>query len=145
MDHRIQRNGIDVSGTPPETVTIGHLNYRITFDDALINEYSVREGGNFAGYSNAAEQVIVLASKSHSGMQAGDDYVREVLLHEILHQCLRVTGTNPDWDAKAGVTDVEERTVAAMAGPLLAVLRNNRDLLTYVLDAAPSYDAGQVD
>jgi hypothetical protein len=63
-----------------------------------------------------------------------------VLLHEVLHSYVRVTGCNPDQDAKAGVQDIEERAIEAMTGPLLAALRNNRPLVAYLLDASEGAD-----
>lgn len=110
----------------PATVTIGHLRYRVDVDRAVIDKASVKAQCTLAGVSNASEQRIGLHPDN------APDYQAETLLHEVLHQCLRVAGCDPDEDAKANVADVEERAVRAMSGPLLDTLRRNPDLVSYL-------------
>ena len=117
----------------PATLRIGHLTYTVVEDDALVTEHSVRERGDFAGWSQASSQIIALGTTNVSNNKPiGADYRAETLLHEVLHQCLAVADCQPDRDAKAGVEDVEERAVAAMAGPLLAALRDNPQLAAWL-------------
>ncbi len=118
----------------PAKLRIGHLTYRVVQDDHLVAEHSVRKQGDYVGWSSASVQTIAFGSKAtnHGNEPLGADYCRETLLHEVLHQCLRVTDCDPDRDAKAGVEDVEERTVAAMTGPLLAVLRDHPELVAWL-------------
>jgi hypothetical protein len=118
----------------PRSLRIGHLRYRVVEDDGLVQEHSVREMGDYAGFSHAPTQTIALATRRvrGGGGDLGQQYRREVLLHEVLHCCLRVTDCDPDRDAKAGLEDVEERAVAAIAGPLLAVLQDHPDLVAYL-------------
>jgi hypothetical protein len=124
------------ASTPPQTLRIGHLVYTVVVDDGLLTEHGTRSQCTIAGFSHSALQSIVLGTKSvTSGNRPfGEDYRREVLLHEVLHSCLRVTGCDPDRDAKADCTDVEERAVEAISGPLLAALRDNPELVTYLLN-----------
>lgn len=120
-----------VTPTPPPEVQIGHLLYEVTLDQAALDKASVELGtGGFAGRSNSAEQKITLSE------DMAPDYARDTMLHEVLHQCLRASGYDPDADAEAGIKDVEERTIKAMCGPLLATLRANPDLLEYLTVAA---------
>lgn len=121
----------------PTQIRIGHLRYTITVDDDLINAESVKDGVKYAGLSQSSKQAIVLRKDNPP------DYQAETLLHEIIHQCLRVTGVDPDEDAKANVVDVEERAVKAIAGPLLRVLRDHPELVAYLVndDDAPSLSA----
>jgi len=58
-----------------------------------------------------------------------EDYARATLLHEILHACIR--SSDPTLD-----DEHEETVVAAMTGPLLAMLRDNPDVLDYLMDDA---------
>jgi len=124
----------------PRNLRIGHLTYTLVEDDQLVAEHSVRECSDFAGWSHAPTQTIALGTKSvrHGNRPLGDDYRRETVLHEIVHCCLSVADCQPDRDAKAGVEDVEERAVAALAGPLLAVLRDHPDLVAWLTDGANS-------
>ena len=118
----------------PGQLRIGHLTYTLVQDDQLVAEHSVRECSDFAGWSHAPTQTIALGTRSvrQGNQPLGDDYKRETVLHEIVHCCLRVTDCNPDRDAKAGVEDVEERAVAALTGPLLAVLRDHPELVAWL-------------
>jgi hypothetical protein len=111
----------------PARLRIGHVHYVVHHSDAHINEVSFHASRQYAGYSNGAQCLIGVREDMHPDVEA------ETLLHEILHQCLRVTATDPDKDAQAGCQDIEERTVAALAGPLLSTLRDNPALLTYLL------------
>jgi hypothetical protein len=112
--------------TIPARLRIGHLAYTVTVSDAEVDKTSNEEKTTLSGFSEHHRQRIVLREDNVP------DYQAETLLHEILHQCLRVCGVNPDSDAKAGVADVEERTVSSMSGPLLAALRDNPDLVAYL-------------
>ena len=58
-----------------------------------------------------------------------EDYARATLLHEILHACIR--SSDPRLDE-----DNEETVVAAMTGPLLSMLRDNPEVVDYLMDDA---------
>lgn len=112
--------------TIPGTLLIGHMRYRVDVDQAVIDRANTEARRSYAGFSNPHTQTIGLRPDN------APDYQAETLLHEILHQCLHAAGCDPDDDAKAGVPDVEERAVRAIAGPLLAVLRRNPGLVAYL-------------
>lgn len=117
-----------MSGQPPipDRLRIGHVQYGVTVSDRVIDRENTADHANYAGFSQASKQHIVLREDNPPDFQA------ETLLHEVLHQCLRVAGCDPDADAKAGVGDVEERAVRSMAGPLLGALRDNPGLVSYL-------------
>jgi hypothetical protein len=56
-----------------------------------------------------------------------EDYAKAILLHEILHACIR--SSDPTLDDEA-----EETAVAAITSPLLATLRDNPTVVAYLLD-----------
>ena len=123
------------TGPPlPATLRIGHLTFTLSEDDSLVAEHSVRRCSDLSGWSHAPTQIIALGTKAvrQGNQPLGADYRRETALHEIVHCCLRVSDCHPDRDAKAGVEDVEERAVAALTGPLLAVLRDHPDLVAWL-------------
>jgi hypothetical protein len=120
----------------PESIRIGHLRIRLVESDQLVVEHSVRDRGDYVGYSSPSAQLIAVGTKSiKMGTPLGEDYKRETVVHEVLHLCLRVTDCDPDRDAKANLEDVEERAVAAISGPLLGVLRDNPALVEWLADA----------
>jgi hypothetical protein len=55
-----------------------------------------------------------------------EDYARAILLHEILHACIR--SSDPTIEDEA-----EETAVAAITSPLLATLRDNPSVVAYLL------------
>ncbi|WP_329492529.1 hypothetical protein OG618_37180 (plasmid) [Kitasatospora sp. NBC_01246] len=115
----------------PGRLRVGHLLYTVVLDNAVINEENTRSQRTLSGYSDSTEQRIALRA------DLAPDYEAEVVVHEVLHQCLRVAGIDPDADAAAGLKDVEERTVNALAGPLLAALRDNPALIDYLTHQEP--------
>ncbi|MFD6094760.1 hypothetical protein ACFVWN_01015 [Nocardiopsis flavescens] len=132
---RLALNALKPSPTVPNRVHVGHISYTVTVSNAAIDRVDEEENATLAGYSRVSEQAIVLREDNPP------DYQAETLLHEVLHQCLRASGYDPDADAKLGATDVEERTICAMTGPLLSTLRANPDLVTY-LSATPQGGGG---
>ena len=112
----------------PQRIIIGHLRYQVDVDQAAIDKANAESKSDYAGFSQASKQIIVLRPENPPDFQA------ETLLHEVIHQCLRVAGCDPDEDAQAGLKDIEEHTIKAMSGPLLDTLRRNPDLVAYLLD-----------
>ena len=120
----------------PESIRIGHLTIKLVESDQLVVEHSVRDRGDYVGYSSPSAQLIAVGTKSiKMGTPIGEDYKRETVLHEVLHLCFRVTDCDPDRDAKASLEDVEERAVAAISGPLLGVFRDNPAFVEWLADA----------
>ncbi|MER7707238.1 hypothetical protein ABTX81_30595 [Kitasatospora sp. NPDC097605] len=115
----------------PARLRIGHLTYTVLLDTAVVDEASVRGQVALHGFSSSGEQRIGVRADLPSDREA------EVVLHEVLHQCLRVAGVDPDADAAAGLKDVEERAVNSIAGVLLAVLRDNPALTAYLTHQEP--------
>lgn len=111
----------------PRRLRIGHLTYRVSRIEAEINRECFEQKQSYAGVSNCDKQMILVRPAMPH------DATAEVLLHEVIHQCLRVTGTDPDKDAKADVEDIEERVCLGVAGVLLRTLRDNPDLVTFLL------------
>lgn len=114
----------------PAELDIGHLRYTLRRDQEFLDREGERHQTQYAGHSYDLRQEIVVAE----GM--GEDYEADTVLHEVLHQCLRVAGYDPDADAAAGVKDIEERTIKAVCGPLLGALRRNPALVRYLVAAA---------
>lgn len=127
VEARYELRVVSAKRVMPTTLQIGHLRYTVVVDDNEINRHNTQDRCDYAGFSNASTQRIVLRS------DLAPDYEAETVLHELVHQCLRAAGCDPDADGKAGVADVEERTVRALSGPLLGALRANQDLVTYLL------------
>lgn len=119
----------------PARVKIGPARYVVLVSNDEIHKADSQARVNYAGFSNGSTQKIALREDNPP------DYQAETLLHEILHQCLRVAGVDPDQDAKAGLADVEERAIGATAALLLGVLRDNPGLVAYLLHTGTPEDA----
>lgn len=117
-----------VTRVPPARLRIGHLTFDVSVDQAYLDAKALQSGvSSLAGRSEWSNQRITLAG------DMGTVYAADTLLHEVLHQCLRAANVRPDEDAEAGLKDVEERAVGAMAGVLVGVLRDNPELVAYLL------------
>jgi len=123
----------------PASVRVGSVTYRVILDAKQVKTASdaanSRGDGEWLAFSDHNKLIIGL-NPEHA-----PEANRVSLVHEILHCVLSQSGT---WvntyadivyearDRVAGL-NVEEFTVAAMAGPLLSVLRDNPDLSAYLL------------
>lgn len=118
---------------------MGVLTYRVLTDVAAIQAASasadIASDAEWTAYSDHDAAVIGINPGNPVGVQRRD------LLHELLHCCLRLSGVEPNAYARIvhrakgkhdGYT-VEEFTVAATAGPLLGVLRDNPALVRWLL------------
>lgn len=103
--------------SPPARLRVGHAMFDVREDRSRCVEESVN------GYTHGDSRAIILDPGLHP------DAARQVLLHELLHACLYVSG------AKALEDDEEERVVAALTGPLLGALRDNPALAAFLLTA----------
>jgi hypothetical protein len=101
----------------PKTLRIGHLTYTVKADNKRCEEKDI------VGESSGNECLIVLRD------DFPHDTVSDTLLHEVLHQCLFAAGVVP----RGKELDTEERWVRSMTGPLLVALRENFDLLPFLL------------
>lgn len=103
--------------------------YEIKWSNALIEAKAEEDGyvnRTLCGYSTPVNCVIVIRE------DLPPDSESDTLLHEILHQCLAVSGCEPNLLSK--ISDIEERVVVAMTGPLLGVLRANPAVYKYLID-----------
>lgn len=122
---------MSASPSPPGAIRIGYATYRVEHDRQRCDDDSVE------GMSNGNQRLILLR---------GDrpyDSAADTVLHEVLHQCLHVAGLDAGVLTGEDVTahDVEERVVRAMSGMLLDTLRENPELVRYLLHNSPTAQA----
>lgn len=110
----------------PESLIIGHRTYVVVVDDKVVDE-AQPDGLEWNAFSDPRRQVIGVRAES------GPDDERDSVLHEVLHQCLRAAGSWPDQVRPTPEMNREEIVIAAMTGPLLQALRDNPDLVAYLL------------
>jgi hypothetical protein len=108
----------------PTKVLVGGLVYRVKYDEASLKAAKARELEDLNGHC-ANDQLLITVDGSMA-----EPNVREILLHEILHAC--------HWAAGAPLTlmkedDPEEGLVRVLSPRLMGVLRNNPDVLEYLL------------
>jgi hypothetical protein len=122
----------------PASIRIGSVTYQVLHDAASVkaasDEANFGDKGEWIAFSDH-EKLVIGINPNHA-----TDANRYSLIHEILHCALRQSGAHPSVyadtvyearDRVGGVT-VEEFTVAAMTGPLLATLRDNPALIAYL-------------
>jgi hypothetical protein len=102
----------------PQQITIGALTYTVTDAVADHNQSVVDERVDTYGSINYGTGRIILDPKQLA------QHKRQALLHEVLHGCLHETAQHHKW---------EEKAIRLIAGPLLATLRRNPDLVAYLL------------
>jgi hypothetical protein len=122
----------------PTSIRIGPVRYTVLTDAAEIkrvsDEADLGSGGEWAAFSDH-DRLIIGINPEHA-----EDNNRVSVLHEVLHCCLRASGVWPNSYARLvdaargqdGDIPVEEFTVAALAGPMLGVLRDNPDLAAWL-------------
>lgn len=110
----------------PKKLVIGHRTYDVVKDDSLVDGEQP-EGADWQAFSDPKQQMIGLRSGS------GPDDEADSVLHEVLHQCLRASGFAPGQIRPARGVDLEEVMIGAMTGPLLRALRDNPDLVRYLV------------
>jgi hypothetical protein len=98
----------------PKVVRVGGLRYRVVVEEEMVSE----EGVEILGQHDYGRLQLRLSL-------AADPEVRPfVLFHEVLHACIAVSG---------GDSHQEEALVSGLAHVLLQVLRENPDLVRYLL------------
>ena len=113
----------------PTAVRVGPVTYRVTTDpdDWVRVEHKVQTKGDY-GHTLNIEATIYI------NPEATPDVQRVTLWHEVMHAlCTAVMGS-PDWrnlGKKKG--DREEAVVSAFESPIVLVLRDNPDLIAYLL------------
>jgi hypothetical protein len=105
----------------PTSLRIGHARYAVKVDNDRC-----ADGGLFGESHSARLEIRMDVSYPHT-------VVADTLLHEVMHQCLAVAGASRlDEHLKEG-ENVEERLILAMSGPLLGALRDNPQLVAFLL------------
>lgn len=122
----------------PSKVKVGPLTYTVLTDAAAIKAASdsadIDEGAEWSAFSDHDKALVGINPGNPLCVQQRD------LLHELLHCCLRLSGTWPDQYArvvakakgKHGGYDVEECVISGMTGPLFGILRDNPDLMEWL-------------
>ena len=100
----------------PTQIRIGHLIYTVAVGDE-INQWLVEN--QEAGRSNG--NLVKIEVRTDFPLVS----IQETLLHEVLHQCLFVSG-------KELPTEIEEPIVRAMSMVLFGVLRDNPQFVQYI-------------
>lgn len=101
----------------PESVVIGHADFKIDVLDEDIAECTSHEG-----FIDPERQII----RVRSDPNMNDQTQAEVLLHEILHGCYLYGGLRRDGDD-------EEQIVTMLARQLCSVMRNSPDVFKWLL------------
>lgn len=108
----------------PSSVKVGPYVYAVALDEAKVRVFEHEQRGHRLGYSDHSTLDIVLDPTLVSGR------LREVLLHEVLHAVCCVVSAQEKLSEEAWL----ERT-----GPtLLAVLRENPELVSFLTTEGPS-------
>lgn len=105
----------------PKNVQISAFNYTICVDQDYLDKEGAERGTTLVGLSECKPQKITIS-------EAADDFMADTLLHEILHQCLIVTGV----DVKN--RKVEEQLISTITPMLLDTLRRNPEVVKYLLE-----------
>lgn len=126
----------------PDRIRIGAVTYRLLADRdavAAVSDRNAHPGGYWAAFSDHNQLVIGVNPETAPDVNKVD------VLHEVIHCCLRTSGVWPDSYAAViqradGFNDgqsVEEMMVSGTAAVLLAVMRDNPDLVAWLLDDVP--------
>ena len=110
---------------PPSRVKIGHRSYRITSSPQAHLEAEAKEGQRLWGRIDHSQQTITLDP------QMGANHAPEVLLHEVLHGVISLTGGLTPKD-----TETEDGIITRLQNGLLGVLRENPALVAYLTKKA---------
>lgn len=104
--------------TRPQTVYVSPYTWNIKYSKAEVLKH--HPNGDACGSCDLESMTIAIdPGKS-------EDYARVTLLHEILHAAIRSSDPNIESDA-------EEMAVASMTGPLMACLRDNPEVVAYLI------------
>lgn len=119
----------------PTQIFIGHRVYDVRWMD----EQAWKHQGHTeedVGVFGPSEGVIYLLTERH-GKPITEDYLREVLLHEVLHGVAFQAATSGAWavvsKAKHDYEEIEEWLVNAWSPPLIQLLIDNHELLEYLV------------
>lgn len=118
----------------PKRVKIGPYDYNVIWTEDTIAAYE--SDGKFSG-DYSGEGYLAGWGDFRSGNICVDSRLapaaqKSTLLHEVLHQVFTVSGYHCRLDDEG--SGREERIVSALENPLLAVLRDNPQLVRYLTE-----------
>jgi hypothetical protein len=99
-----------------DRVIVGGVIYKVDFVDRIID--AEHEFDGLIEYATARIQIAT---------GADPQFERAVLLHELVHALLKHAGQNSG----------DEKVVTALGYGLLALIRQNPDLMRYLIEGAP--------
>ena len=111
----------------PLRIKVGPMVIRVTLDADPVREHRIERGlspDDGMAISHMHAQTIAIRP------DLGPDQMRDSLLHEVLHWCVVVSGVQrvgEEW------RDAEEGFVSAISPTLLGVLRDNPELVEYLM------------
>lgn len=103
----------------PKKLKIGPYKYSVSKSN--LNEHVLDGEGKTYGITHVMEQTMVLAEGQ------GPDMLAESLLHEVLHICCQAAGLGLELEN-------EESIVSSIAPVLLEAIRNNPDMVEFIVD-----------
>ena len=111
----------------PSKIRVGWQTYHVTYfpEKKWIEDHSDYDRG--ITYNSKGTIDLRLAIE---GVPYNEASLRETLLHELVHACFHVSRI--DFDNLKKHTDLEEHVAGRLPGPLLAVLRDNPNVLEYL-------------
>lgn len=115
------------SSTRPKKVQVGHLEFEIQWIGN--GDWGDKEK---CGLTVPMQQLILLRISDDENDAYSEGNLQEILVHEILHAIYHVTNLAHYTIPKDGKAEIEEYTVAMLAGPLLTVLRGNPAVMRYL-------------
>jgi len=102
----------------PTAVKIGPYNWKIKWGHADVLQF--HPYGDAVGACDESSLIIAVTPGK------AEDFGRSTLLHEILHACVQASSPVVD-------SEHEEAMVAAITAPLLGVLRENPEIVDYLI------------
>lgn len=117
----------------PDAVRIGHRMYEIVY--LTDQEWRTADYGDNRGITlHAVGRIALLLD--YDGDIVCEAVLRETLLHEVLHACTNSSMLWNTWDHMKDYewNHAEEAIVGAMSPLALGMLRDNPEVLAYLLD-----------
>ena len=98
---------------PPHTLKVGPFIYRVELDNAPDGSLAITD----------TDTLVMTLDPSMP-----DSKMQTILIHEILHCLTEITGLAQEWSEKK-----EEEVVSRLAPALMSVLKDNPNLIAYLL------------
>jgi hypothetical protein len=114
----------------PTSVRIGTVTFKVTSDrdDWMQIEHATQKKGYY-GHTDPKAATIYLSPETAL------EQTRLTLWHEVLHALHETVMGSPSWQGLSeDAREAEERVVLRWEHPTLAVLRDNPDLVAYLVD-----------